>query len=145
MSDGKAARRKFGKERLHVAQDRLASGGIAHMPKGRLALQPLDGFFRSEVVADQAEPPLGVKTPLVEGDDACRFLAAVLQSMKAECGECCCVLMAVNSKYTAFLPEEVAVEVEIEAACHCCGAWPSAGACVWPSIRLSRPCVWPLP
>ena len=35
VGDRKAARGEFGKERLHVAQDGLAGGGIAHMAERR--------------------------------------------------------------------------------------------------------------
>jgi hypothetical protein len=42
MRNGKAAGVEFGKQRLHVAQDRLAGGRVADVADGRRARQPVD-------------------------------------------------------------------------------------------------------
>ena len=48
------------------------------MADGRVALQPVDHLARGEVIADEAETPLGVEMVTVEADDAGSFLAAML-------------------------------------------------------------------
>ncbi len=78
MADGEAAALQLREQRLHVAQDRFAGGGIAGVADGRIAGQAVDHFAAREGVADEAEPALGMKALAVEGHDAGRLLAAVL-------------------------------------------------------------------
>jgi hypothetical protein len=51
---------------------------------GRVARQALDDRLLVEVIADEPEPALGVKLRAVEGNDAGRLLAAMLEGMQAE-------------------------------------------------------------
>ncbi len=114
MRDREAAGVEFGKQRLHVAQDRFAGGRIAHVAHGLAAGQALDYFALGEGIADQAEPAFGVKAFAVVGDDAGRFLAAMLERVKAERGEGRRVVMADDAEYAAFLAQAIAHRVGIE-------------------------------
>ncbi len=114
MADGEAERIEFGEQRLHVAQQGLAGGRIADMADGRRAGQAVDHPAVGEGVADQAEPPLGMKTPAVEGDDAGGFLAAMLERMQAERGDGGGIGMAENAEHAAFLAQAVGIQIEIE-------------------------------
>ena len=61
MADRKPAGIEFGEQRLHVAQDGLAGGGVADMADGGIAGEALDHLAAGKGVADEAEPPLGMK------------------------------------------------------------------------------------
>ena len=100
---------EFGEERLHVAQERLAGGRIAHMPAGAHAGQAVDHMALGKGVADQAEPALGMETLAVEGDDAGGFLAAMLERVQAERGDGGGIGMAEDAEHAAFLAQGVAV------------------------------------
>ena len=113
VADGEAAAFEFGEQRLHVAQDGFAGGRIAHMADRRGAGQAVDHLAPGEVVADQAEAALGVEALAVEGDDAGRFLAAVLQRVQAERGDGGGVGMAEDAEHAAFLAQPVAVGIEV--------------------------------
>ena len=84
MRDGEAAAGELGEERLDVALHRAAGRGIAVVADGAVALQPLHDRGLGEIVADQADMALDAELPAVEGDDAGRLLAAMLQRMQAE-------------------------------------------------------------
>ena len=84
VGDREAAGIEFGEQRLHVAQDGCAGGGIADMADRGIAGQPLDHFAAGKGVADQAEPAFAVETGAIEGDDAGGFLAAMLQGVQSE-------------------------------------------------------------
>ncbi|MNT69686.1 hypothetical protein D3C72_2080180 [compost metagenome] len=62
------------------------------------------------MVADQAHVLFGGELPPVEGDDARRFLAAMLKGMQAERGQGCRVGVAQNAEHPAFLMERVVFE-----------------------------------
>ena len=55
VREREAAEFELGKERLHVAQDRLAAGRVAHVADRDVARQALDHGPRGEMVADEAE------------------------------------------------------------------------------------------
>src|SRR3569623_1257853 len=65
-----------------------------------------------KVVTDEAELPLGVELPAGERDDARRFLAAVLQRMKAERRERRGLGMAQNAEHAALFAQRVAVKIQ---------------------------------
>ena len=71
-------------QRLHVAQDGLAGGRVAHVADRGRAGQAVDHLAAGEVVADQAHAALGMEALAVEGDDAGGLLAAVLERVQAE-------------------------------------------------------------
>ena len=78
-----------------------------------VAGQALDRRWLGEGVADEAHAALGVEALAVEGDDAGRFLAAMLQGVQAERGDRGGVGMAEDAEDAAFLAQAVAVEIEI--------------------------------
>ena len=116
VGDREAAGVEFGEQRLHIAQDRRAGGGIADVADRRGARQPLDRRGAGEMVADQPEPALGMEALAVEGDDAGRLLAAMLQSVQAERGDRRGVGMAEDAEHAAFFAQAVALEVEVGSA-----------------------------
>ena len=67
-----------------------------------------------EVVADQADTALGVEPRAVEGDDAGRFLAAMLERVQAERVRAAASGMAEDAEDAAFLAQLVTVEIEVE-------------------------------
>ena len=75
--------------------------------------QALDGRAVGEAVADEAEVALGVEALAVEGDDAGRLLAAMLQGVQAERRDRGGVGVAEDAEDAAFLAQRVAVEVEV--------------------------------
>ena len=94
---------KLGKQRLHVAQARAAGRGIAGVADGARALQPFDDGRLGESVADQADMAFDVELRAVIGDDACRFLAAMLQGVQAERDDRCRILPAEYAEHAAFV------------------------------------------
>ena len=66
-----------------------------------------------EAVADEAELALGVEDLAVEGDDACRLLAAMLQGVQAERRDRGGIRMAEDAEDAAFFAQRIAVEVEV--------------------------------
>ena len=113
VPNGKAAGSELGEERLDIAQNGLAGGRVADMTDGGAALQPGDDLGLGEAVADQAEAPLGMETPAVEGDDAGRLLAAMLERVQAERRQGCGIVMAEDAEDAAFLAQLVTVEIEV--------------------------------
>ena len=103
MADRKAAGIEFGEQRLHVAQDGRAGGGIADMADGGIAGQALDHLAAGEGIADETEPAFGMKPGPVEGDDAGGLLAAMLQGVQSEGGDGGGFGMAENAEHAAFL------------------------------------------
>ena len=67
-----------------------------------------------EAVADEAEVRSEMEDAAVEGDDAGRFLAAMLEGVKAEGRDRRRVRMAVDAEDAAFLAQGVAVEVKVD-------------------------------
>jgi hypothetical protein len=112
MADREAAGVELGEQRLHVAQDGFAGGGIAHMPDRRHAGQPIDHLAAREGVADQAQLPLGMEAAAVEGDDAGGLLPAMLERMQPERRDGGRIGVAENAENAAFLAQPVAVEIE---------------------------------
>ena len=80
------------------------------MADGHVAFQPFDHRPRGEVVADQAHPAFGMKVAAVEADDAGRFLAPMLERMKAERRERRGVGMIEDTKDAARLVQPVVFE-----------------------------------
>ena len=83
VGDGEAAGIQIGEQRLHVAQDGVAGGGVAVVAEGMWPLRRPMHVGLVEVVADQAQAALGVEVVAVVGDDARRLLAAVLEGVQA--------------------------------------------------------------
>ena len=109
--DGDAADFELGKQRLHVAEDRLAGRRVAHVAHRHVAGDAREGRGVGEMVADEAELALGVELAAVEADDARRFLAAMLQRVEAERRERRGVGVAQNAEHPALFAQGVAVEI----------------------------------
>ena len=109
VGDGEAAGVEIGEQRLHVAQDGVAGGGVAVVAERDVAPQAADDVGLVEVVADEAEAALGMEMAAVEGDDAGRLLAAVLQGVQAERGERRGVLVAEDAEDAALLAQAIVV------------------------------------
>ena len=114
VADGEAAALDLGEQRLHVAQNGLAGGGVADVADRRVSGELLDDVGVGEGVADQAETPLGVETAAIEGDDAGGLLAAVLQRVQAERGDGGGVGVAEDAEYAAFLAQRVTIQIVFE-------------------------------
>jgi hypothetical protein len=78
MADGQPAEGEFGEEGLHVAQVRLAAGGIAVMADGAAAFKPCDNLGRVEIITDKAKRTVGKELAVVVAHDAGGLLPAML-------------------------------------------------------------------
>jgi len=114
MADGKAAGVELGKQRLHIAQDGCACRGVADMTDRDAAGQAFDDLAAGEGVADQPQPPLGMKPGSIVGDDAGGLLAAVLQGVETQSGDGGRRGMAKNAEHAALLAQRVPFEVVLE-------------------------------
>ena len=103
VADRKAAGVELGKQRLHIAQDGGAGRRVADMADRGTAGQALDHLATGEGVADEPEPPLGMKPGPIEGDDAGCLLAAVLQGVQSERGDGGGRGMAEDAEHAALL------------------------------------------
>jgi hypothetical protein len=110
MGEREAAGIEIDEEGLDVAENVVPAGGVAHMADGRVALQPVDDGAGCKVVADEAEAPLGMKPFPVEGDDACAFLAAMLEGVEAERRQGRGVRMIEDAENAAFFMEPIGFE-----------------------------------
>ena len=75
--------------------------------------ETFDHLATGEGVTDKSEPAFGVKAMAVEGYDAGRFLAAMLECVKAKRSDRCGFWMAEDTEHAAFFAERVAVKIEI--------------------------------
>src|SRR5690606_34805341 len=73
-------------EGLGVLDAAIAGRAVAHVPDGPVARQLVQSS-RVEDVLDQTQVLLDVELATVGGDDAGRFLAAVLEGVQSEIGE----------------------------------------------------------
>jgi len=119
VGDGEAAVGQFGEERLDVAHAGAAGGGVARVADGAVALQPVDHRLLGEGVADQADMALDVELRAVIGDDAGRFLAAMLQRVQAERDDRRGILPPEDAEHAAFVVEMViGLGEEVFCVCH---------------------------
>ena len=107
MRHREAAELEVGVERLHVAQDGATCGGIAVVTDRTGAGERRDHSRVAKIVADEAETAMGMEMAAVEGDDAGRLLAAMLQRVQAECGEGRGIGDIPDAEYAALLVELV--------------------------------------
>ncbi len=106
-----AAAVELGEEGLHVAQHCFAGGGVADVADGGRAGEALDHPLGGEVVAHEPVPALRVEGAPVEGDDAGRFLAPVLQGVQAERRDGGGVRVAEDAEDAALLAKGFGFEV----------------------------------
>ena len=69
------------------------------------------------MIADQAQAPFGLEALAVEGDDARRLLAAMLERVQAECRQRRGVGVAIDAEDAAFLAQPVGVQFEDRCRC----------------------------
>ncbi len=110
MADGEPAELEIGEEGLHVADRDLAGRGIADMADRGVAREPRDHVLRAEILADMAKAAVGMELLAVIGDDAGRLLAAMLQRVQAERGQCRRLGMAPHAKHPAFFVRVVVID-----------------------------------
>jgi len=109
VSDGEATPGELGEERLDVALERAAMRRVADVADGAAAAEALDHGAVGKAVADQPDPPLLMEVVAVEGDDAARLLAAMLEGVQAEHRQCCRVVMTEDAEDAALLVQLVLV------------------------------------
>jgi hypothetical protein len=80
-------------------------------------VQLADDRHGVEMVADKAEAALGMKLIAVEGYDAGRFLAAVLEGVQAESCKRCGIGVVEDAENSAFLVKPVAAKVQGTPGC----------------------------
>ena len=107
VRDRQTALGKLREERLHIAQAGAARCRIPRMADGARAGQAVDDGLLGEGVADQADMALDVELVVVIGDDAGRFLAAMLQSVQPERDDRRRILPAEYAEHAAFIVEMV--------------------------------------
>ena len=112
MGHREATAGEFGEERLDVAEDRASGRRVAHVADGGRAFEVLDGGAVGERIADEAGPAFGMEDVPVEGDDACRLLAPVLEGVEAERHDGGGVRMAENAEDAALFAQRVPVPVQ---------------------------------
>src|SRR5262249_1741144 len=110
VGDGKAAAVELGEQRLHVAQDGLAGGRIAHMPDRDRAGQAVDHLAAGEALAHKAHTALGMEALAVVGDDAGGFLAAMLEGVESERRNRRGIRVAEHAEYAALLTQPVIIK-----------------------------------
>ena len=103
VGDGNLAARAIHRERLGVAQVRRAGGGIARVADGHVADEVVQDFRAVEHLRHQAHAVVLEKLPVVAGDDAGAFLAAMLERVKAVVGQFGGIRMAENAEHAAIM------------------------------------------
>ena len=113
VADRQAAELELGIERLHVADQGSASGGVTVVADRGVARQGADDARVTEHVADQAQSLVGVepavRSVLGKGDDAGRLLAPVLQRMQTERRHRAGIVRVPDPEHAAFLVRVVVV------------------------------------
>jgi len=110
VGNGDAADFQFREQRLHVSQDRLAGGGVAHMADGAVARQTVQRRRIGEMVTDEAHMAFGMETAIMVGNNAGGLLPAMLKGMQAQCCQCGGVFMAKYAKYAALFMQGVFIQ-----------------------------------
>ncbi len=111
MGNGDAADFQFGKQWLDVAQRDFAGRGIARMADRDRARQFGQRCRVGIVIADEAHALFGVELLAVEGDDAGRFLSAMLQRVQAKGRQRRCIRVPENAEHAAFFVQRVAIHI----------------------------------
>jgi hypothetical protein len=87
---------------LHITQHGIAAGGIAHMTNSAVTGKTIDDVLIIEVIADETEAAFCLKVVAIKRDDTGCFLPAMLKGMEAQSCYGGGVLMAKDTKDTAF-------------------------------------------
>ena len=118
MGHRKAAAVEFGKQRLHIAQNGFAGGGITHMADGHMSGQPVNRLAVGEIVGHQPHPPFGMEALAVKRHNARCFLSAMLQGVQTERGNGGGFRMAKDTEYATLLAQPVGVQLQIKTTIH---------------------------
>ena len=109
MADRHSAEFEIAEKRLDVAFCHFAGRGIPDMADCGAALEALHHLFRGEIVGDETRAAMMVELGAVIADDAGGFLAAMLQGVQPQRGQCRRVGMAVDPENATFFVEMVSV------------------------------------
>src|SRR5215470_5327222 len=112
MANRKSAAVELREQRLHIAQDSFSGRRVAHVAHCRQAGQTLDHLTAGEVVSDEPQSPLGMKSLAVERNDAGGFLPAMLEGVQAERGDRSRICVPEYAEDAALFTQPVAVKVE---------------------------------
>jgi hypothetical protein len=74
--------------------------------------QVIDDRLRIEVVANKTKPPLGMELAAVEGDDACRLLAAMLKGVETKRRESRGIRVIENAEYSALFVQSIVTKAK---------------------------------
>src|SRR5690606_28964472 len=107
MRHRKAAAPKVGKERLHITQNRLACGRVAHMADSHFPLQSVDHLGGGEMVSHEPKSPFRMEMLAIIGNDARCLLTAMLKRMQAKRRQGRRIGMTENAKDATFFAEPV--------------------------------------
>ncbi len=111
VGQGDAAAFQVGVERLDIAQEAAAGGGVAGMADGRPAGQALDHVRSAEGFPDVAGLAVVMEALAVVAGDAAGLLAAVLQGVQAQRGEGAGRVVAEHAEHAALQPEGVLIDL----------------------------------
>src|SRR3982751_1736213 len=95
---------------MDIAKRGFAGGRIADVADCRAPGELADDVVTVEIAGDMAHRPMRVEMLAVEAGQSGRFLAAVLERVKAEGNETRSVIGAPNAKYAAFFTQLVVIK-----------------------------------
>src|SRR5439155_11253539 len=98
---------EISEQRLDVARRHFAGRRITHMTDRHRSGKPRDDLFRAEIVTDEAGTAMRAELLAIVGDNAGRFLAAMLQGVQPKRGQGRRVRMAIDPEDAAFIVEMV--------------------------------------
>ena len=114
MAKGKTAKGEFREKRLDIACLRLAGGGIAVMPDGSVAFQPLQMTRCGiKVFTDMADPPVMVEFRAIGADDPRCLLTPMLKGVKPERCQDRCLLNPEDAEDCAFIIKSIRLGREV--------------------------------
>src|ERR1041385_2866874 len=110
MGDGDAAARQVGEDGLDIAGATSTRRGIAVMADGETAPKILaGGRIAAKGIAHQPSMAFGDELTIVIGDNARRFLAAMLERMQPQHRQGAGVGMVENAKHAALFMQRVLI------------------------------------
>jgi hypothetical protein len=112
MANGESTAFKLGEQGLDVAKDCFTCCGIAHMADGRRAGEAVNDLASRKAFANKPLATFGMKSLAVEGNDAGRFLAAMLQGMQAQRRDGSCIRVSDDAKDPTFLAQPITIDVK---------------------------------
>jgi hypothetical protein len=114
MGNREAAGGELGEQGLHVAQRRLAGGGIADMADRGGAGEPADHLVLVEIAGDVSHRAVRMEVPAVEAGDPGRLLAPVLEGVEAERDDRRSAVGSPDAEDSALLAKLVFARIDFE-------------------------------